>query len=92
MNKTLNNYAEQISEQLYTQTPKAVLAALVVSLLTNGGDNFEGLDEKIVAEWSALHVAGIVPQKPAKATAPVRSRALLTLDEYQARMAVALGR
>ena len=64
--KILNEYATAIPGPLYEQTPKAVLAAIVVSLLSCGGDRMEDVEEGLRAEWEALHVAGIVPQKPPK--------------------------
>ena len=65
--KKSNNYSEVIGDHLYAAIPKAVLAAVVVSLLSNGGDHFEDVEAKLVEEWGALHVAGIVPQRPPKA-------------------------
>jgi hypothetical protein len=63
--KQMNEYANVLGE-LYRQTPKAVLAAVVVSLLSNGGDEFEQVSGRFLAEWHTLHDNGIVPQPPAK--------------------------
>jgi hypothetical protein len=60
-----NEYMKQIDRKLYGETPKTVLAALLVSFLDrlSGGDA-HNVDDEIIEEWSALYVAGIVPQKP----------------------------
>jgi len=62
--KTYNEYANAINPHLYVRTPKAVFAALVVSLLSGGGESFERINELILHEWQVLHDNGIVPQKP----------------------------
>lgn len=64
VSKKSNPYADLIDPVLYAQTPKAVLAAIVVSLLSGGGDDPRYLNERIRAEWQALYDNGIVPQKP----------------------------
>lgn len=61
--KQSNAYADSIGG--YADTPKAVLAALALSLAfrVSGGD----LDEAVrllAAEWATLHTGGRVPQKP----------------------------
>ena len=79
INKKYNEYAEALDPQVYEGCPKAVLAAIAVSLLTCGGDTLADGDvtAKLAAEWDALHLAGIVPQRPSKA-----ARALLAaLDD-----------
>lgn len=61
--KVENEYQKTISRKLYADTPKAVLAALVVSLLTkHSGTAFEDVDARLIAEWDTLHVNGIIPQ------------------------------
>lgn len=71
-NKKFNDYADVIDPALYAATPKAVLAALVVSLMSDGGDRFDDSDfdvnAKIREEWGILHGNGIVPQRPPKGT------------------------
>jgi hypothetical protein len=69
INKLGNEYANMLGS-LFEDTPKAVLGAMVVSLLTCGGDNPEGLEAAFLAEWEALYLNRIVPQKPAKARKP----------------------
>ena len=61
-----NEYQDLISGGLYEKFPKAVLAAIVVSLLTCGGDyiNTTDIDAELLREWQALFDNGIVPQKP----------------------------
>ena len=65
INKLGNEYASMLGK-LFDDTPKAVLGAMVVSLLTCGGDNPEELEADFLKEWEALYLNGIVPQKPAK--------------------------
>lgn len=68
MNKTRNQYQQLISEELYEKTPKAVFAAIAVSLfvIASGEEDFSDIDRKIITEWMALHGNAIVPQKPPK--------------------------
>ncbi len=61
----LNEYAAQLG-RLYDRTPKAVLAAIAVSMLTDGGDALDEAQERLLNEWSILHECGIVPQRPAR--------------------------
>jgi hypothetical protein len=46
------------------KTPKAVIAAVVVSLLSSGGDEFDQVAWRFLSEWRTLHDNGIVPQRP----------------------------
>jgi hypothetical protein len=46
------------------KTPKAVIAAVVVSLLSNGGDELAHVSTRFLREWRILHENHIVPQKP----------------------------
>ena len=62
--KTNNEYQQTIDPALYADTPKAVLAALVVSYLNRLGVEFSDVDAEIRKEWQALYDAEIVPQKP----------------------------
>lgn len=65
--KTENEYQKAISANLYEKTPKAVFAAIAVSLLANyAGIDFENIDNAILDEWAILNRNGIVPQKAAK--------------------------
>lgn len=61
--KTGNEYAEALG-RLYADTPKSVLAAIVVSWAMC--PQFEDVPAKVLDEWSVLHDNGIVPQKPPK--------------------------
>ena len=61
--KVGNEYASQLGS-LYNEMPKAVLAALVVSWLSSGGDHMEGVAGAALYEWWTLYYAGIVPQRP----------------------------
>jgi hypothetical protein len=49
---------------LLDKTPKAVIAAVVVSILSNGGEAFEQVAPRFLAEWRTLYDNGIVQQKP----------------------------
>lgn len=74
----MNGYARLIPASLYDRMPKAVLAALAVSLVMQRGDEggceihpddataSEDVTKTLLAEWSALNLAGVVPQKPVK--------------------------
>ena len=66
--KILNSYCFEMGQDLYESTPKAVFAAIAVSLLTCGGDWLEEGQEatrkRVIDEWTALHNSGIVKQKP----------------------------
>jgi len=63
--KKENEYQKAISRELYEKTPKAVFAALCVSLFTNWANYpFEEIDKAIKEEWDVLNKNGIVPQKP----------------------------
>lgn len=63
-----NDYARAAGD-LLDDIPKAVWAAIAVSALTCGGDHLDLAQEKVVKEWLALHVNGIVPQAPRGKTA-----------------------
>lgn len=60
-----NEYADAIGP-LLDAAPKAVLAAIAVSLATCGGDRLGEAIVALVKEWDALHRNGIVPQPVAK--------------------------
>ena len=67
--KTENEYQQLISRDLYEKTPKAVFAALAVSLFMNySGIEMRpsAIDEAILQEWGALFSNEIVGQKPPK--------------------------
>lgn len=65
ISKRGNEYASELrSGRLYDKCPKAVFAAVAVSLLTQGGDYLDEANLRILREWWALYLAGIVPQKP----------------------------
>jgi hypothetical protein len=60
-----NEYAQKLSTR-YSSTPKAVIAAVAVSLLMKECDNgdYSGVLDAFVKEWAILHINGIVAQKP----------------------------
>lgn len=58
-----NEYAGTIA-RIFDDIPKAVLAAIAVSALTNGGDNLDEALERVANEWLILWSNKIVPQKP----------------------------
>ena len=62
--KTENEYMIQIDQKVYADTPKAVLAAIVVSLLFKDGVEVDVVTDALLNEWAALNENGIVPQKP----------------------------
>jgi hypothetical protein len=62
--KQHNEYERLIGEELYAKTPKAVLAAIVASFCSVGGDYPESVPDGMLREWTILHDNGIVPQKP----------------------------
>ncbi len=66
INKTSNDYADVISQELYEKTPKAVFAAIAISLATSGGERLDEAADVLIEEWLILHQNGIVPQKPPK--------------------------
>lgn len=61
-NKLLNEYVEAIPREVYESTPKAVWAAIAISLATCGGDTLDDAARAVVHEWSILKLNGIVPQ------------------------------
>lgn len=64
-----NEYQSSIGD-LFEKTPKSVFAALAVSFAARlNEDNIDSARAFLISEWSALHVAGIIPQKPPKAGA-----------------------
>lgn len=63
INKQLNSYAEFLGG-LYDTIPKAVFAAIAVSMVTNGGDQLDEAAQRLIAEWRILYDNHIVPQKP----------------------------
>lgn len=60
--KATNVYQRVLTEALYRDCPKAALAAIAVSALTQGGDFVDEADQRLVTEWDILHGNGIVPQ------------------------------
>lgn len=65
-NKRGNDYYLQAGRDLYEDCPKAVWAAIAISLLSFGGDELPRARERILHEWMLLHQNGIVPQPPPK--------------------------
>lgn len=63
--KISNEYAKELGE-LYAKTPKAVFAAIAVSVLTQGGEQLEEAKAKLLEEWDILYGNGILTQKPPK--------------------------
>jgi len=58
-----NVYQVELGE-LFVELPKAVLAAVAVSVLTDGGDHPEPAKPLVAQEWHKLYCKGIVHQKP----------------------------
>ena len=59
-----NVYIDAMGRKLFERCPKTVLAAIAVSSMTSGGDFLDKASERIIDEWWALYVNGIVPQRP----------------------------
>lgn len=60
-------WLEKLEPGLYVRIPKAVWAAIALSLATCGGDRFkEDAAWGILNEWAILHTNDIIPQKPCK--------------------------
>lgn len=67
LNKQMNEYASMFYGDVYAATPKAVLAAVVASVVVNNGAQVEGgdsVDTYLLREWLTLHRNGLVPQAP----------------------------
>lgn len=62
VNKISNSYADVIPSEVYENTPKAVWAAIAISLATCGGDRLDEATQAIIREWGILNENGIVPQ------------------------------
>lgn len=63
-NAKSNEYIEAIPLEIFENTPKAVWAAIAISLAVNLGaeGDFTRAAQQIVGEWAALKQNGIVPQ------------------------------
>ena len=59
----MNEYVAALGG-LYATTPKAVFAAVAVSVLTGCRDDLDEARELMVKEWRLLHGLGIIPQAP----------------------------
>jgi hypothetical protein len=59
-----NEYAENLGTALFEAITKNVLAAIVVSIYSPGGEDMTQAKESILSEWHTLYMNGIVPQKP----------------------------
>lgn len=66
LNKLHNQYAAALTDELFAEAPKAVIAAVAVSVLTLGGDYLDEAAQRFAAEWQVLYENGIVPQAPGK--------------------------
>lgn len=62
INKLSNQYVNTIDSRVYADIPKAVWAAIAISLATCGGDRLDDATRAIVHEWGILHANGVVPQ------------------------------
>lgn len=57
-----NEYIRILPPEVYADIPKAVWAAIAISLATCGGDRLDDATRAIVHEWGILSLNGIVPQ------------------------------
>jgi len=65
--KTVNEYQQVLEGKFYEGVPKAVLAAIAVSLqarLDGGVIDPQSMTKALRDEWNALYQNGIIPQKP----------------------------
>ncbi len=63
--KISNEYQDMINPLLFERTPKAVLAALLVSEYVNRlGLSGSKIDAAVLNEWTVLYENSIVPQHP----------------------------
>ena len=62
-NKLSNEYVDTLPSGVYADIPKAVWAAVAISLATTGGERLEEALSEVLDEWLALHLNGIVPQE-----------------------------
>jgi hypothetical protein len=62
INKKLNEYVAAVPREVFEDTPKAVWAAIAISLATCGGSNLDDAARAVVREWGILNQNGIVPQ------------------------------
>lgn len=74
INKLHNDYAAALGA-LFDEMPKAVIAAIAVSLASEGGNSLDDAPARIATEWDVLYLNGIVPQRP-----PATVRALIRPD------------
>jgi hypothetical protein len=58
-------YTATLGYDLFQDTSKDALAAVVVSLLSGGGDRPDDVRPGLIAELVALADAGIIPRRPA---------------------------
>lgn len=73
-----NEYINQLDYKLYNAIPKAVLGAIAISSLTEGGDFLEEAQDRLIREWGILYVNGIVPQRPPKRS--LKKNGLVPID------------
>jgi hypothetical protein len=67
MGSLQNDYANQISPEVFDKTPKTVFAAIAVSFIANHlAQDLHNVDLALLHEWEVLHNEGIVPQRPPK--------------------------
>lgn len=60
-----NEYSKLLISDFYSVCPKAVFAAMAVSLMVNHcSHSFDAVTRALLQEWYILHMQGIVPQCP----------------------------
>lgn len=64
--KYSNEYAKTLGET-FEKAPKTVIAAVAVSVLTEGGRILDQAEKLFLNEWKFLYQNRIVPQKPPRA-------------------------
>lgn len=65
MSKKINVYSGHLTSDFYSSCPKAVFAALAVSLMANHlATDVDFVEQSLLKEWNILYENGIVPQRP----------------------------
>lgn len=62
-----NHYTGHLTSDFYSACPKAVFAAIAMSMAAlNAATDVDGIERNLLEEWYTLHMNGVVPQAPPK--------------------------
>lgn len=62
-----NHYTGHLTSDFYSACPKAVFAAIAMSMAAlNAATDVDGIEGNLLREWYTLHMNGVVPQAPPK--------------------------